>query len=85
MNGVNSNPLTDQIEFIHKNIKLTQQFELEDIYKLAILENGEDGGFGEIESIVLFSFIISNKPKKIIQIGCGVSTSTYNFKGSQEK
>jgi predicted O-methyltransferase YrrM len=37
--------------------------------------NGESG-FGPNECDLLYAFVRSRKPKKIIQIGCGVSTAT---------
>lgn len=45
------------------------------IYKAAIQANGSDGGYGEIEALVLHAFILTVQPKRIVQIGCGVSTA----------
>ena len=36
---------------------------------------GADGGYGEIEAEVLFGFVASRRPRRVIQIGCGVSTA----------
>jgi predicted O-methyltransferase YrrM len=41
----------------------------------SIVGGGADGGYGEIEADVLFGFVATNKPKRIVQIGCGVSTA----------
>lgn len=41
----------------------------------AIVGGGADGGYGEIEAEVLFAFVAANKPTRIVQVGCGVSTA----------
>ena len=41
----------------------------------AIRENGSFDGYGVIEADFLYCFIRKFQPKKIIQIGCGVSTA----------
>ena len=41
----------------------------------SIVGGGADGGYGEIEADVLFAFVATNRPKQIVQIGCGVSTA----------
>jgi predicted O-methyltransferase YrrM len=41
----------------------------------SIVGGGADGGYGEIEGDVLFGFVATNRPKRIVQIGCGVSTA----------
>ncbi len=45
-----------------------------DIYKAAVEVNGTEG-YGQIESGILHHFINKFKPKKIVQVGCGVTTS----------
>jgi predicted O-methyltransferase YrrM len=45
------------------------------VYAAAEAENGQGGGYGPIEAEVLHAFILRHQPKKIVQIGCGVSTS----------
>jgi hypothetical protein len=47
----------------------------EDLYSTAISVNGEGGGYGAIEAKFLFAFVVAKQPKRIIQIGCGVSTA----------
>lgn len=46
-----------------------------DVQGQAARENGQGGGYGVIEADVLYAFILANKPKRIVQVGCGVSTS----------
>jgi hypothetical protein len=45
------------------------------VHAEAIVGGGGDGGYGEIEAEVLFAFIATNKPNRIMQVGCGVSTA----------
>lgn len=45
------------------------------IHRAAVIENGEDGGYGVVEADVLYAFIVSKRPRRIVQVGCGVSTS----------
>ncbi len=46
-----------------------------DIHNIAVKENGQGGGYGTIEADVLHAFIRRHRPERIVQIGCGVSTS----------
>ncbi len=43
------------------------------IYRDAVRENGEPG-YGEIESQVLHGFVRSYKPRRVVQVGCGLAT-----------
>lgn len=45
------------------------------IHRDAFVGGGADGGYGEIEAEVLFGFVATNKPRRITQVGCGVSTA----------
>ncbi len=45
------------------------------IHEKAVKENGESSGYGVIEADILYCFIRRHQPKKIIQVGCGVSTA----------
>lgn len=45
-----------------------------DIYATASARNGEPG-YGPVEADVLYAFVFTQKPRRIIQIGCGVSTA----------
>jgi hypothetical protein len=46
-----------------------------DVHGAACRENGQGGGYGTIEAEVLFAFILRHRPARIVQVGCGVSTS----------
>jgi predicted O-methyltransferase YrrM len=45
-----------------------------DIHEFACARNRSEG-FGRVEADVLYAFIVSAKPERIVQIGCGVSTA----------
>ena len=45
------------------------------VHRDAFAGGGADGGYGEIEAEVLFGFVATNKPRRITQVGCGVSTA----------
>jgi Methyltransferase domain len=45
------------------------------VHQDAFAGGGADGGYGEIEAEVLFGFVATNKPRRITQVGCGVSTA----------
>ncbi|GET40266.1 class I SAM-dependent methyltransferase [Microseira wollei] len=76
MFGVNGNDLQSQLSFVKEccSEELQERLKKGDIYAHACAENGEPG-FGLVEADFLFCFIYSKRPKRIIQVGCGVSTS----------
>jgi hypothetical protein len=45
------------------------------IHQNAVRMNGSDEGYGQVEADFLYCFVRSVRPKKIVQIGCGVSTA----------
>jgi Methyltransferase domain len=45
------------------------------LYHDAGAMNDEPGGFGEIEALFFYAYLLSHRPAKIVQIGCGVSTA----------
>lgn len=46
-----------------------------DVHQTAVAENGQGGGYGPIEADVLFAFVRHHQPRRVVQIGCGVSTA----------
>ena len=46
-----------------------------EIHKAAIRMNGSREGYGEVESDMLYCFVRSLRPARIVQVGCGVSTA----------
>jgi hypothetical protein len=45
-----------------------------DIHATACERNGEPG-YGPVEADVLYAFVFAQRPRRIVQIGCGVSTA----------
>jgi len=45
------------------------------VHEAAIAGGGSDSGYGEIEADVLFGFVATCRPKRVVQVGCGVSTA----------
>jgi hypothetical protein len=76
MIGVNGADLDEQLTFLRACCEpLAPRLGAEgEIHARACAQNGTDG-YGRIESDVLFSFVASHRPRKIIQIGSGVSTA----------
>ena len=75
MTGVRGMELIDQVGFVNQICSGLDISGLDKLHEDAIVENGEDGGYGPIEAEFLFCFIKKIKPLKVIQIGCGVSTA----------
>lgn len=76
MLGVEGTDVNTQFEWLESLVtdEVREALSEESIHKLASEDNGETG-FGPIESDVLYSFVRTQKPDQIFQIGCGVSTS----------
>jgi predicted O-methyltransferase YrrM len=75
MIGVNGAEIENQLHFLREccTSELIEK-QKADIYIKCCRENGEKG-YGPIESDFLYCFIYTKRPKKIIQIGCGLSTA----------
>lgn len=76
MHSINGNNVDEQLEFVKdccdENFKPT--LSKGTIHQDACKENGEPG-YGQTEAEFLHCFIRSRQPKKVIQVGCGVSTA----------
>jgi hypothetical protein len=77
MTGVNGTDLNSQLEFLRSccTPSLQDRIEQTSIHDYASSENDNSGGFGPIEAEVLFCYISTKRPRKIVQVGCGVSTA----------
>jgi len=76
MHGIVANDPARQIALLEA--MLSPQFDVlrsRSVLQDSIVGGGADGGYGEIEADVLFAFVATNRPKRIVQIGCGVSTA----------
>ncbi|HHM21764.1 MAG TPA: class I SAM-dependent methyltransferase [Bacteroidetes bacterium] len=77
MYGVQGTDIAGQLAFATGCIPpgLTERFHRLDVHRTAIRENGEDGGYGPVEAAFLYGFILTHRPAKVVQVGCGVTTS----------
>lgn len=76
MIGINGKEIEEQLLFVKEccNKELIDKIKNENIYAHCCFKNNE-AGFGPIETDVLYCFIYNKKPKRVIQIGCGLSTA----------
>ncbi len=76
MAGIAGADLQGQLAFLEAccTEPLRARVEKGDIFAHACAENGEEG-FGVTEAAVLFCFITSKRPKRVVQVGAGVSTA----------
>jgi len=76
MVGVGGAEIESQMQFLRECCQppLRERLCQASIHKHACRENGETG-YGPIEADFLFCLVATRKPRKIIQLGCGVSTA----------
>jgi Methyltransferase domain len=76
MVGVGGAATDVQFEFVESICTpgIVSRLRRDDIYRDACAMNGEPG-FGAVDADFLFGFVQSIRPRKIVQIGCGVSTA----------
>lgn len=55
-----------------------------EIHAEAVAANRVDSGYGEIEAEVLYAFIRTRRPGRIVQVGCGVSTAAIQIAARDE-
>jgi hypothetical protein len=76
MIGVAGADMESQLSFLDECCAppLPERLKGVDIYEHACQENGERG-YGPAEAEFLFCFITTKRPRRIVQVGCGVSTA----------
>jgi hypothetical protein len=76
MVGVQGIELSTQFDFVEAccSAQTQERLRRDDVYAQACKMNGE-AGFGLPDAEFLYGFIRTIRPKKIVQVGCGVSTS----------
>jgi predicted O-methyltransferase YrrM len=74
MHGLLVRPIPDQLEMLAKLLKSIKPAAGRNLHAEAVSQNEYDG-YGVIEADVLAALVASRKPKRIIQVGCGVSTA----------
>lgn len=76
MYGIDHRSIDDQVALLGEWISPHSDYlRGHDVHQEAIQGGGADGGYGEIEADVLFGFVASRRPHRVMQIGCGVSTA----------
>ncbi len=74
MFGIRGAETGPQLEFARRCCEsYTDSLTQKNTYEQACRANGE-AGFGPTEADFLYCYVRSQKPKKIVQVGCGVST-----------
>lgn len=65
-----------QLAFVRETVtpSIRECLEQTNVYGAACAANGE-AGYGPIEAQFLYAFVRTHQPKRIVQIGCGVSTA----------
>ena len=76
MAGVQGAELSTQFDFVETCCApiLVDRLRRDDIHRLACVLNGETG-FGVPDAEFLYGFVRTIQPRRIVQIGCGVSTA----------
>jgi hypothetical protein len=76
MTGVNGIAIPDQLRFVREccTPPLVERLLAGDVHERACVLNGEPG-FGPVEADFLYAFLAAQRPKRIVQVGCGVSTA----------
>lgn len=76
MHGIARREIDEQLALLDEWLRPHAAF-LQDrsVHREAFAGGGADGGYGEIEAEVLFGFVATARPGKVIQVGCGVSTA----------
>lgn len=73
--GIQGIGIEGQFEFVSRCAGgLADRLKKGDIHSAACRQNGVEG-FGPVEADFLYAFIRTIQPRKIIQVGCGVSTA----------
>ena len=76
MMGVAGTDPDEQLAFVQSVVtpRLSARLAQGDVHRIACSRNGEDG-YGPIEADFLFAFMTTLRPRRVLQIGCGVSTA----------
>jgi len=75
MHGIDHAPAEEQLAELDRWMEAGKAAgDVAGVHDRACQANGE-GGFGPMEAQALYAFIAAEQPKKIAQVGCGVSTA----------
>jgi len=76
LHGVSGTHVATQLETLRRWVpdSLRQRFSALNVHGVACEANGE-AGYGPIEAECLWAYTQANRPQRVIQVGCGVSTA----------
>jgi hypothetical protein len=76
MVGINGTDIGEQLRFVAACCPpaMVERLRAGDIHAHACAENRE-AGFGQVESEFLHAFLTARRPRRIVQVGCGVATA----------
>lgn len=76
MTSVRGHALSHQLKFAERVCAphIVERAIRENIYELACERNGE-AGFGPIEAVFLYAFVVAERPRRVVQVGSGVSSA----------
>jgi hypothetical protein len=76
MHGVSGTEIATQFDFLESccGRDFAPLFVRDDLHTQACARNGEPG-FSPVDSAVLYGFVRTIRPRKVVQVGCGVSTA----------
>lgn len=74
MQSVRGHELSAQLAFAEGVCKPEYIQAASQVYERACRDNGE-AGFGPVEAVFLYAFIRAQRPKRVVQVGSGVSTA----------
>ena len=73
--GIAGTDIESQASFVEECcLPIQERLRRGGIHEHACRENGESG-YGYVEAEFLFSFITAKRPRRVVQVGCGVSTA----------
>lgn len=76
MHGIGQRDLDDQLALLGDWLGPHQEIlQSRSVHREGFAGGGSDGGYGEIEAEVLYGFVATNRPSRVTQVGCGVSTA----------
>jgi hypothetical protein len=76
MHGIDHGTIEEQLSLLRAWLAPQRDvLHAQSVHASAIQGGGSDSGYGEVEADVLFAFVASVRPARIVQIGCGVSTA----------
>lgn len=74
--NISTPSVSEQLSFVRKCVNpYYNTIDESELYKKAVLAQGEGGGYGPVEAEFFYSFVRQVMPDPIIQVGGGVSTA----------